>query len=91
MAYIRPLANGNFRADVRMKGIVKNKTFPTQKLAQSWADKLEHSIKIIPSLDTSKLLALSNSQIDSMRFSNIDKAKSSSNWVYFVPLKIKAF
>ena len=66
MAYIRPLANGNFRADVRMKGIVKNKTFPTQKLAQSWADKLEHSIKIIPSLDTSKLLALSNSQIDGM-------------------------
>jgi len=25
MVYIRPLANGNFRADVRMKGIVKNK------------------------------------------------------------------
>ncbi len=35
MAYIRPLANGNFRADVRMKGIVKNKTFPSEKLAQA--------------------------------------------------------
>ena len=66
MAYIRPLANGNYRADVRMKGIVKNKTFPTQKLVQSWADKLEHSIKIIPSLDISKLLGLSYSQIDDM-------------------------
>ncbi|WP_415879729.1 hypothetical protein [Methylomonas sp. TEB] len=38
MAYIRLLANGNFRADVRMKGIVKNKTFPSEKLAQVWAD-----------------------------------------------------
>ena len=39
MAYIRPLANNHFRADVRMKGIVKNKTFPSQILAQAWADK----------------------------------------------------
>ena len=49
MAYIRPLANGNFRADVRMKGIVKNKTFLSVKLAQAWADKIERSIKTIPS------------------------------------------
>lgn len=48
MAYIRPLANGNFRADVRMKGIVKNKTFPSESLAQTWADKIESSIKTIP-------------------------------------------
>jgi hypothetical protein len=38
MAYIRPLANNHFRADVRMKGIGKNKTFPTQIPAQAWAD-----------------------------------------------------
>ncbi|MDD2661965.1 MAG: site-specific integrase [Methylococcales bacterium] len=66
MAYIRPLANGHYRADVRMKGIVKNKTFPSQLLAQTWADKIEHSIKTIPSLDQVQLLALSEADIDSM-------------------------
>jgi hypothetical protein len=45
MAYIRTLANGNYRADVRMKGIVKNKTFLSQSLAQIWPNKIEHSIK----------------------------------------------
>lgn len=51
MAYLRTLANGHFRADVRMKGIVKNKTFSSLPLAQAWADKIEHSIKTIPNLD----------------------------------------
>ena len=51
MAYIRPLANGHFRADVRMKGILKNKTFPSLSLAQAWVDKIEQSIKNIPCLD----------------------------------------
>ena len=37
MAYLRVLANGHYRADVRMKGIIKNKTFPSQSLAQIWA------------------------------------------------------
>lgn len=59
MAYIRPLAKGNFRADVRMKGMVKNKTFPTLSLAQAWADNIEHSIKAIPNLNPTQLLALS--------------------------------
>ncbi len=45
MAYIRTLANGHFRADIRMKGIVKNKTFPTKKLAHAWADRTEYDIK----------------------------------------------
>jgi hypothetical protein len=45
MAYIRPLANNHFRADVRMKGIVKNKTFPTQILAQAWADIVNSALK----------------------------------------------
>ncbi|MEQ1528756.1 MAG: hypothetical protein ABL925_05515 [Methylococcales bacterium] len=66
MAYIRPLANGNFRADVRMKGIVKNKTFPVESLAQSWADKIEHSIKSIPCMDDLQLLALSEADIENM-------------------------
>ena len=44
MAYIRTLSNGNFRADVRMKGINKNKTFPSQSFAQAWADRIENSI-----------------------------------------------
>lgn len=66
MAYIRPLANGNFRTDVRMKGIVKNKTFPSEILAQAWADKIELSIKTIPNLDQSQLLALSDTDIDAM-------------------------
>lgn len=65
MAYIRPLANGNFRADVRMKGIVKNKTFPSEKLAQNWADNLEHSIKTLPLMDQSQLLGLSDAEIES--------------------------
>ncbi|ASF45234.1 tyrosine-type recombinase/integrase [Methylovulum psychrotolerans] len=66
MAYIRPLSNGNFRADVRMKGIVKNKTFPTLPLAQAWADNLEHNIKTVPNLTPCQLLALSDTDIDSM-------------------------
>jgi hypothetical protein len=66
MAYIRTLANGNYRADVRMKGIVKNKTFPSQSLAQTWTDKIEHSIKSIPNMETAHLLALSDAVIDSM-------------------------
>jgi integrase len=66
MAYIRPLTNGNYRADVRMKGIVKNKTFPSQSLAQAWADKIEHSIKTIANMETAQLLALSDADIDSM-------------------------
>jgi hypothetical protein len=64
MAYIRTLANGHFRADVRMKGIVKNKTFPSRSLAQAWAGKIEHSIKSIPNLDQAQLLALSEAEIE---------------------------
>jgi hypothetical protein len=66
MAYIRTLANGNYRADVRMKGIVKNKTFPSQSQAHAWADKIGHSIKTIANLETAQLLALSDADIDSM-------------------------
>lgn len=66
MAYIRPLANGNFRADVRMKGIVKNKTYPTQSHTQACAEKIEHSIKTIPNLRQATLLALADADIDSM-------------------------
>ncbi len=58
MAYIRTLANGNYRADVRRSGIVKNRTFPSQLLAQAWADKIEHSIKTILNMETADLLAL---------------------------------
>ncbi|MEI8573581.1 site-specific integrase [Methylomonas sp. LW13] len=63
MAYIRPLANGNFRADVRLKGIVKNKTFPTESLAQAWADNIENGIKTILNLDQAQLIALSEDEI----------------------------
>lgn len=66
MAYIRHLANGNFRADVRMKGITKNKTFPSEKLAQAWADQIECTIKTIPSIEQSQLLALSGADIEAM-------------------------
>ena len=66
MAYFRALTNGRFRADVRMKGIVKNKTFPSKKLAQTWADNLEYSIKTIPNLDQAQLLSLSDANIDGM-------------------------
>ena len=66
MAYFRALTNGHFRADVRMKGIVKNKTFPSKKLAQTWADNIEYSIKTIPNLDQAQLLSLSDANIDGM-------------------------
>ena len=66
MAYIRTLANGNFRADVRMKGIVKNKTFPTLSAAEAWAENLEHSIKSIPNMMPSQLMALSTADIEAM-------------------------
>ena len=66
MAYIRPLANGNFRADVRMKGITKNKTFPTEKLAQTWADSIEHSLKAIPLMSSAQLLNLDDTDIEAM-------------------------
>ncbi|MDP1663483.1 MAG: hypothetical protein Q8L79_00010 [Methylobacter sp.] len=69
MAYIRPLANGNFRADVRMKSIVKNKTFSSESIAQAWAEKIEHSIKTIPYMDQAQLLALSEADIDSIAYS----------------------
>jgi hypothetical protein len=39
MAYFRALANCHYRADIGMKGIVKNKTFPSHSLAQVWAEK----------------------------------------------------
>jgi integrase len=66
MAYIRTLANGHFRADIRMKGIVKNKTFSSQSLAQAWAVKIENSIKTIPNMEQAQLLALSETDIDGM-------------------------
>jgi integrase len=66
MAYIRTLANGHFRADVRMKGIFKNKTFSSELIAQAWAKKIEHSIKTIPNLERAQLLALSEVEIEDM-------------------------
>ncbi|HEY8037945.1 MAG TPA: site-specific integrase [Methylobacter sp.] len=66
MAYIRPLANGNCRADVRMKGIAKNKTFLSHSLAQAWADKIEHSIKTVPNMERTQLLTLSDVEIEDM-------------------------
>jgi integrase len=66
MAHFRLLANGHYRADIRLKGIVKNKTFPNQILAQVWADKIEQSIKTIPNLTQEQLLALSEYDISDM-------------------------
>ncbi|MCQ8119835.1 tyrosine-type recombinase/integrase [Methylomonas rosea] len=66
MAYIRPLANGNFRADVRLKGITKNKTFSTEKLAQTWADSIERNIKAIPLMSSAQLLEITEADIESM-------------------------
>jgi hypothetical protein len=66
MAYFRALTNGRFRADIRMKSIVENKTFPSQSLAQAWADKIEYSIKTIPNLEQAQLLSLSDANIDGM-------------------------
>jgi integrase len=66
MAYIRPLANGNFRADVRLQGLTKNKTFPSRAQAAAWAAQMEHHIKAIPQLNPSQLLALSDAEIEAM-------------------------
>lgn len=66
MAYIRPLKNGNFRADVRMKGIIKNKTFPSRQLAEDWATTLEQNINAIPLMDNVQLLALNDDNIEAM-------------------------
>jgi integrase len=66
MAYIRPLANGNFRADIRMQGLTKNKTFASRALAEAWADKMERYIKAIQQLNPSQLLALSEAEIEAM-------------------------
>jgi integrase len=63
MAYIRSLSSGNYRADVRMKGIIKNKTFPTASAAQEWADKLECSIKLIPCMSCAQLSALNDDDV----------------------------
>ncbi|AMS13212.1 integrase [Pseudomonas chlororaphis] len=42
MANIRSLPSGNWNAQVRLKGKpAQSKTFPTQALAQAWADQLE--------------------------------------------------
>lgn len=66
MAYIRTLKNGNFRADVRMKGIIKNKTFPSYLFAKEWANKIEHRIKTIPVMDRVELLSLTDANIEDM-------------------------
>ena len=66
MAHIRTLANGNFRADVRTKGMVKNKTFTTYALAQAWAEKIEYSIKTIPHLSREQLLIMSDDDVEAM-------------------------
>ncbi|VVO13238.1 tyrosine-type recombinase/integrase [Pseudomonas fluorescens] len=42
MANIRSLPSGNWNAQIRLKGKpAQSKTFPTQALAQAWADQLE--------------------------------------------------
>jgi len=56
-----------------MKGINKNKTFPTLLLAQHWAEAIERSIKSIPNLSQEQLLALSEADIDSMGGENLFK------------------
>ena len=66
MAYIRSLPNGNFRADVRFKGIIKNKTFPSKSLAQDWAEQFESNIELISNLKSPQLLQLSEHEIDEM-------------------------
>lgn len=66
MAYIRPLKNGNFRADVRMKGIIKNKTFPSRQLAEDWGTTLAQNINAIPLMDNVQLLALNDDNIEAM-------------------------
>lgn len=66
MAYIRPLPNGKFRADIRLKGIVKNKTFPSESLAHSWSEHMEHQIRSIPLLNQTQLASLSDDEIQSM-------------------------
>jgi len=66
MAYIRSLKNGNFRADIRMKGITTNKTFATKELAQAWATSTETQIKTIPALSEEQLTHLSDDEIKSM-------------------------
>ncbi len=64
--YIRVFKNGTFRADVRLKGITKVKTFQTKKLAESWAISLEKNIKLIPTLSHDAIIALSPDKIDFM-------------------------
>lgn len=49
-----------------MKGIIKNKTFSTEKLAQTWADSVEQNIKAIPLMSPAQLLALTEADIESM-------------------------
>lgn len=66
MAYIRSLKNGNFRADVRMQGVFKNKTFPRAELAQAWATKIEYSIKNIPNMDHVQLAVLDDKEVVAM-------------------------
>lgn len=66
MAHIRSLSSGNFRADVRMKGILKNKTFPTASAAQEWAEKLESSIKSIQCMSQHQLSALNDEDVFDM-------------------------
>jgi len=66
MAYIRPLKNGSFRADVRMKGILKNKTFKSKELAVTWANTVEFNIKVISKLNDQQLTDLTPEAIGSM-------------------------
>ncbi len=79
MAYIRPLANGNFRADVSMKGIVKNKTFPSKTRSILGGEELytqlgidlftirnQARLEVINALSKKELLQLSPQEIENM-------------------------
>ncbi len=59
MAYIKPLKSGSFRADIRRKGIIKNKIFHTRLLAEQWAKTIDKAITMIPFMSEESLLSLS--------------------------------
>ncbi len=65
MASIRKLSNGKFRAEIRkLQSTITTKTFPTQRQAEKWGNRLDKQIKEILKIKPSKLKDLSPNKIE---------------------------
>ncbi len=66
MAHIRNNSSGTFRADIRLKNVTINKTFPSRLKAQQWALETEDKIKRLRGLSKDQIKSLTIDQIGAL-------------------------